>query len=383
MRGAAIGAVIALWPTLLLAQTSPDAPPQPPLCEGALTRLGPPPLAAPAADLWPASTFGGARREDAALDDVLARAVGATGANAMGAAVLDADGLWSGRAGADDAPLFWWASVGKLAVAVAVLQLVEEGSVSLDDPVSRWVEGVPLGERITVGMLLDHSSGLYSANEAASVRTDPRFRTLDELVAVARDEGSLFCPGQGWRYSNTNYWLLGAVLEAVEGQPLDRILNRRIVERAGLPGVRFVSPDDALPDMQPLPPPDAAAGEVEVHPAWVGAAGPMLATPEGAASLLQAVLTGQLLPTERVRSMLDQPWPMFDQPMAYGRGLMLYQVPEPGRPLTWIGHSGGASGVKAVMVWSPVDRAYAAVALTGPGSAEAVANALLRTRGRR
>jgi D-alanyl-D-alanine carboxypeptidase len=95
------------------------------------------------------------------------------------------------------------------------------------------------------------------------------------------------------------------------------------------------------------------------------------------------VLTGRLLPTERVRSTLDLPWPMFDQPMAYGQGLMLYEVPEPGRPLTWIGHSGGASGVKAAMVWSPVDQAYAAVALTGPGSAEAAANALLRTRGRR
>jgi D-alanyl-D-alanine carboxypeptidase len=380
---AGIAAVIALGPTALWAQTPAGAPPQPPLCEGTASRLGPAARPAPAPELWPASTFEATGREDEALDDVLMRASGAMGADSVGAAVLDVDGLWSGRTGAEDAPLFWWASAGKLAVAVAVLQLVEEGAVSLDDPVSRWVDGVPLGERITVDMLLDHTSGLYSSNEAASVRADPRFRTLDELVAVARDEGSLFCPGQGWRYSNTNYWLLGAVLEAVEGQPLDQILTRRIVDRAGLSGVRFVTPDDALSDMQPLPPPDEARGEVEVHPAWVGAAGPMLATPEGAVGLLQAVLTGRLLPPERVRSMLDQPWPMFDQPMAYGRGLILYAVPEPGRPLTWIGHSGGASGVKAALVWSPVDRAYAAVVLTGPGSAEAAANALLRARGRR
>jgi len=383
MRGLVLGGLIALWPTLLLAQTPSDAPPRPPLCAGAITRLGPPPLAAPAAGLWPASTFEATGREDAALDDVLTRAAGAMGAQSVGGAVLDADGLWSGRAGANDAPLFWWASAGKLAVAVAVLQLVEEGAVSLDDPVSLWVEGVPLGERITLGRLLDHTSGLYSSNEAASVRADPGLRSIHELVAVAREEGSLFCPGQGWRYSNTNYWLLGAVLEAVEGQPLDRILTRRIVERGGLSGVRFVSADDSVSDMQPLPPPDSAGGEVEVHPGWVGAAGPMLATPEGAVRLLQRVLTGRLLPTERVRSMLDLPWRMFDQPMAYGRGLMLYEVPEPGRPLTWIGHSGGASGVKAAMVWSPVDQAYAAVALTGTGSAEAAANALLRTRGRR
>lgn len=204
-RAGLIIGLVALWPTVGLAQTATDAAPRPPLCEGTVTRLGPPPRSAPAPEVWPASIFEATGREDEALDDVLMRAAGAMGAQSMGAAVLDADGLWSGRTGAEDAPLFWWASAGKLAVAVAVLQLVEEGAVALDDPVSRWVEDVPLGERITLGMLLDHTSGLYSSNEAASVRSDPRFRTLDELVAVAREEGSLFCPGQGWRYSNTNY----------------------------------------------------------------------------------------------------------------------------------------------------------------------------------
>lgn len=360
-----------------------QSPATPPHCMGQVTRIGESPRAAPGPEQFPAAAFRADQREDPGLDQILVRAQAAMGSQALGAAVLDVNGLWSDRVGAETAPLFWWASAGKLAVAVAVLQLVEEGRLSLEDPVSTWVQGVPLGDRITTRMLLDHTSGLFSANEADDVRADPRHRELPELLAVAEREGSLFCPGQAWRYSNTNYWVLGAVLEAIEGEPLNAILTRRIVERASLGGVRFVAAQDPLQDMEPLGPPQAEAGEVETRPDWVGAAGPMLATPEGALGFLQATLTGALLSRETTRAMLAEPWRMFDQPMYYGLGLMLYEPPVQGPPLIWIGHSGGAPGAKAVMVWSPTDQAYAAVALTGPGSAEAVANALLAARGRR
>jgi len=376
----------SLLTAALIAVATPAAAlgdPQPPLCQGNMIRLGAGPRAAPDDSQFPAARFALAPRHDQDLDQVLIRAQSAMGSASIGAAALDGEGLWSGRAGSEAAPLFWWASAGKLAVAVAILQLVEEERLSLEDPVSNWIRDVPLGERITIRMLLDHTSGLYSANEADDVRADPRRRELHELVAVARREGSLFCPGQAWRYSNTNYWVLGGVLEAVEGEPLDAILTRRIVQRGGLSGVRFVSADDPLDDMEPLGPPQAEAGEVEARPDWVGAAGPMLATPVGAIAFLQATLTGQLLPTETVQAMLAEPWRMFDQPMYYGLGLMLYEPPGQAEPLIWIGHSGGAPGAKAAMVWSPTDQAYAAVALTGPGSAEAVANALLTARGRR
>lgn len=373
---------LILAPPIVATPAWAQDPPQPPACAGEVARLGPAPHAAVAAEAFPTSTFTLTPGPDAGLDATMARAITAMGSRSIGAAVLDEGGLWTGRVGSDQAPLFWWASAGKLAVAVAILQLVEEGRISLDDPVSTWVPEVPLGERITVRMLLDHTSGLYSANEADDVRADPRRRDLSELLAVARREGSLFCPGQAWRYSNTNYWVLGGVLERIEGEPLDAILTRRIIERGGLTGVRFVAPDDGLTDLEPLGPANTEAGEVEARPNWVGAAGPMLATPEGAVALLQAVLTNRLLEPDTIRAMLAEPWPMFNEPMFYGRGLMLYEPPTQGPPIVWIGHSGGAPGVKAAMVWSPGDQAYAAVALTGPGSAEAIANALLNARRR-
>lgn len=312
-----------------------------------------------------------------ALDDLLGQAFIAMGSDDIAVAVADESGMWSGRRGANEQPLFWWASAGKTAVAVAVLQMAEDGQLSLEDPVSRWVDGVPLGDRITIRMLLDHSSGLFSANEAEAVRAEPRYRTVEELVAVAAAEGSLFCPGQGWRYSNTNYWLLGAVIERIDGIPMAEALTKRVVDRAGLEDFRIVTPEDPLADTVPARMADSAVGEIEARPGWVGAAGPVLATPEAMIHFLQALLDGRLLDRNTVVSMLAEPSPMFGQPQFYGLGLMAYAPPD--RPGTvWIGHSGGAPGVRAAVVWSPTDKAYAAAALTGPGSPEAVANRLLQ-----
>ncbi|WP_420471188.1 serine hydrolase domain-containing protein [Brevundimonas sp. FT23042] len=307
------------------------------------------------------------------------RARTAMGALTLTAAVADDNGVWSGRQGEGAHPLHWWASAGKMATAIAVLQMVEEDRVSLDDPVSRWIEGVPLGDRITVRMLLDHTSGLFSANEAPPVRAAPRYRTLPELVEVARAEGSLFCPGESWRYSNTNYWLLGGIIETVDGVPLAEALDRRVIQRAGLRDIRILSPTDTLADVAPAGPPNIEAGEIAANPAWVGAAGPLVATPEAMIGLLHALLSGRLLKPETVQTQLAEAWPMFGQPQFYGLGLMAYEPPDRAGAL-WVGHSGGAPGARAIVVWSPTDQAFAAVALTGAGSPEAVANRLLQLR---
>jgi len=77
-----------------------------------------------------------------------------------------------------------------------------------------------------------------------------------------------------------------------------------------------------------------------------------------------------------VRALLAEPYPMFEPGTFYGLGVMLYDVGD--AHINWVGHSGGAPGVKAVSIYAPGQNAFAAVALTGDGSAEATANALLK-----
>ena len=138
-----------------------------------------------------------------------------------GAVVLSHDGIHaSGNVRADDR--FRVGSITKTFVSAVVLQLVAERRLSLDEPVPE-AGGVPLR------MLLNHTSGIYNHSDDPRVfehglltRWKPR-----ELVAISREHPPYFAPGAGFHYSNTNYVLLGLVIERVTGRPLKR--------RAGTP----------------------------------------------------------------------------------------------------------------------------------------------------
>ncbi|UXI65874.1 serine hydrolase domain-containing protein [Tahibacter amnicola] len=306
------------------------------------------------------------------------KALTATRATAMTVAVkAPGRGTWQARhPGSGPEMLHYWASAGKSFVAVAVMQLMEEGKLALTDPISRWVENVPNGEMITVEMLLSHTSGLYSYNEDPAFRAVRRRLSATEVVTIAREHGPLFCPGTNWRYSNTGYTLLGAVIEAVEGKPLEQALTERVVARLKHGRVRTIVREDALADIAS---PASTTDEPAVDPRTPGASGPIAADAEGMVAFESALLQGHLVRLESLRLMYSRLYPMFGQPMSYGMGVMAYEIPSTqGDPAIWIGHSGGAPGVKAVVAYSLADNAYVAVALTGDGSAEATANLLIQ-----
>ena len=109
--------------------------------------------------------------------------------------------------------------------AAVIVLLVQEGKLRFDDPVSRYVQGVPNGDDITIGELLKMRSGLYnytSAPELAeSLDRDPtRVWTPEELLAIAFKHPPVFAPGKEYEYCNTNYALLGLIAEKLEGKPL-------------------------------------------------------------------------------------------------------------------------------------------------------------------
>jgi D-alanyl-D-alanine carboxypeptidase len=110
------------------------------------------------------------------------------------------------------------ASNTKTMTATIVLQLVQEGELALDDPLDKFVPGFPNGDVISIGQLLEMRSGLYSYTSDvafnATLDDDPRrVYTPDELLAIARPQPSQFAPGTEFNYSNTNYVLLGVIIE--------------------------------------------------------------------------------------------------------------------------------------------------------------------------
>ncbi len=334
-----------------------------------------PPL--PPRDFQPGGTFDAAN--SARMDSAFTEAMRLTHAKIMSAAVFTTHGKWAATRAADGSPRntrLYWASVGKLMTATVILQLVEEGKLALSDPISRWMPDFPNASVITIDHLLRHTSGVFSSNEDESVRKAHRYFSPDEDIAVSAEHGALFCPGQWWRYSNTGYVMLGKIIESIDGRPYHEAVNARLFSSLSLTTLQALAPREEPVDMAPLAPSDT--GEKPMGASWGYAAACVVGSAEEMALFLHALLTGKLLPLPRVASMFDRLYPMFDEPTFYGRGIMLYQLPtDSGKSMVWIGHSGGSPGIKSIVLYSPKDSAFAAVALTGDGSAAASANLLI------
>lgn len=139
-----------------------------------------------------------------------------------------------------DAPLepdmqFKIASQTKSFTGNLVLQLVGEGKVSLDDHISKWIDGVPNGDEITIRQLLNHTSGLADAFTDPIVQARaPDGCTVEELLTVEATFPPVAEPGEKWSYSNYGFNLLGRMVELVEGQDLSTVLEQRITEPLGL-----------------------------------------------------------------------------------------------------------------------------------------------------
>lgn len=136
-------------------------------------------------------------------------------------------------------------------MSTVLLQLVQEGEVSLDDTLDTWLPGVPHADRVTLGQLAQMTAGypdyVHDADFANAVLADP-FRQWEpeELYGYVVDEPLIYEPGTNWNYSHTDYVLLGLALEQIEGAPLDEILATRVLSPLGL----TETADPGTPELQ-------------------------------------------------------------------------------------------------------------------------------------
>ena len=143
--------------------------------------------------------------------------------------------------------LFHIGSVGKHITALAVMQLVDAGSVALDASLGTYVEGLPASwAAIPVRCLLTHTSGLPDYGTVIKDWDRPQGREL--ILDAIGGLPLLFDPGAAWVYSNTNYLVLGWLIEAVSGQPYADYLRDRLFAPAALPGARVDSARDVIAD---------------------------------------------------------------------------------------------------------------------------------------
>jgi CubicO group peptidase (beta-lactamase class C family) len=129
-------------------------------------------------------------------------------------------------------------SMSKTITAAAVLQLVEERKVGLDDPIDRYLDSHPYGPDVTVRELLSHTSGIPNPIPLTWVHGVARHETFDERAALAtvlREHGRLkSAPGAKYRYSNIGYWLLGPVIERASGESFTAYVAEHVLRPLGI-----------------------------------------------------------------------------------------------------------------------------------------------------
>jgi D-alanyl-D-alanine carboxypeptidase len=125
------------------------------------------------------------------------------------------------------------ASITKTMTSAVILQLAQEGKLRLSDPVSKYVAGVPNGDQITIALLLKMRSGLFDYTSAPEMTpffdNEPtKVWTPQELPAISFARPPNFPPGTDYEYSNTNYALLGLIIEKLDGRPLATAMQKRL-----------------------------------------------------------------------------------------------------------------------------------------------------------
>lgn len=287
-------------------------------------------------------------------------------------------GTWAGAAGLADIVAgsstqpddrFRAGSILKPFVAVVILQLVEEGLLALDDPITTVLpesvtDKFADSDQITVRMLLNHTSGiadwLTEAANADIFANPAKVWDAEEFLDLAAAQEPYAAPGEGHAYSNTNYNLLGLVIEKSTGRSWREEVRRRIVQPLGLEDTYLPEPGDHsitgshVRGYQPFE--GQMVDLTEIDPSMAGAAGggALVTTASDLAQFLNAVLAGEFF---QKSESLDEMLAFVDAPDEagvpywYGLGMEKYVLPG---SVEMLGHLGCTAGYCSAVYYFPI-----------------------------
>ena len=259
-------------------------------------------------------------------------------------------------------------SVGKTFASALALLLVHDGKFALDDPISRffgaepWFDRLPNGRRITVRQLMTHTSGLvrYELNPTflADLTADPdKVWTGEERLAYLFDHRAPFAPGQGWEYSDTNYIVLGMIIERTGGAPYYEQLHQRILQPNSL--TRTIPSDTRLlPIVQGHAGPNNPFGGTDemitngrfaINPQFEWTGGGLATTSDDLVKWAKLLYEGRVIPESLMDDLLHGVPARLGPETRYGLGVII-------RPTafgTTYGHSGFMPGYQTDVMYFP------------------------------
>ncbi|MFG2602504.1 serine hydrolase domain-containing protein [Streptomyces sp. NPDC048514] len=243
-------------------------------------------------------------------------------------------------------------SVTKTFSAVILLQLADEGRLSLDAPVNRYLPGLLPDDRITVRHVLGHRSGLYDYTEDMFAHSVPGFEAVREkvftyrqLIALSLRKPRTNAPGAAYSYSNTNFVVAGLLIEKLTGQPVRTAYENRIFKPLDLRDTFYVHPETAIPGRyaRGYLTPDTAGAELVDATAqtvsWAQSAGAIISSAKDLNTFYSALLRGKLLSAARLADM--ERFQRVGDTTAYGLGLRRRDL---SCGISVYGHTGAVQG---------------------------------------
>ena len=145
--------------------------------------------------------------------------------------------------------LFRTGSMGKQYTAIAIMQLVEQGKIGLQDSIQKYIKDFPSkGYTITIENLLTNTSGIKDyLSEISNTSKQKESYTPKDGVDYIKDEPLSFKPGSSYRYSNSNFYLLGYIIEA--GETFEKYLQENVLDKAGLKNTFYIHPEKNITKM--------------------------------------------------------------------------------------------------------------------------------------
>ncbi|MDD4955058.1 MAG: serine hydrolase, partial [Candidatus Omnitrophica bacterium] len=244
-------------------------------------------------------------------------------------------------------------SVSQTFLSSLLLLLADDKKINLDDPVKKYLPFVPNGENITVKQLANNTSGIFDYMEDENFLPQVYKKPLTEyqpieLVNIAFKHEPYFAPGKGWHLSNTNFILLGMIMEQVTLEKIDDLIRLRVINKIGLRNTSFA--------VSPFMEGDYSRGYTEkqksnipqditlLDPSCMWAAGAIISDTEDLALWAKALYKGSYI-TDKMRQARFN-WIETGRPdLKYGLGIK--KLGE------FIGYDGGIPGYSCVMYYFP------------------------------
>ena len=261
-------------------------------------------------------------------------------------------------------------SVTKQFTATCILQLAEQGKLSIDDKLSKYIPDYPKGDSITIHMLLNHTSGIKNYTDL------PEFwpkavlpLSIDSMIALFKNEPLDFSPGTKWNYSNSGFFLLGVIVEKASGKKFNDYLLENVIKKVGLKNTSMDRLDSVLAFRAKGY--DKSQQGVWQHAMYISMEGPfsagaIVSTVDDLYQWTEALHHNEVLSAESTKKMMT---PYINH---YGYGIGIDSLGSHKR----VSHNGGIPGFVTNLSYYPADDVCVVVLSNNGSNSDGVSAAL-------